>query len=566
MICKYKITLGNKIETRSGAELCARVYKPRELQGPVPAIFTMTPYTADSQHPSADKITQARFVYVVVDIRGRGGSTGTFTPLKGDGEDGRDVVTWIANQSWCDGRVAMMGGSYGGMVQWQTAATAPPALCTIAPRASVHPGYDFPLFQGIFFAYDAQWLALNSAHAFQGNLFADSSYWATEFADHFRNGRPFSELSKLADENSHILKEWIDHPGYDEYWRSHNPTPQQYARIYIPILTTTGYFDDDQPGALKYYREHLANVDKETASRHYLVMGPYSHVGTLDPEKLHGGVTIPENALIDVRKLHADWYNYVFNDAPLPDLINKGNVAYYMMGADEWRQANTLESITTSHMKYYLSPGNNGAKNVFASGELVPLSSAKHEIAVFKSDPADISFADRFVSEAATMEQNYLVDQSFAFQQEKLVYHSASLENTVDVAGFIRLQMYIEIDTPDVDLNVHISEVKPDGSIFRLGNAIMRARYHKSIEKEKLITPGEINLYQFRDFYWIAKRMEAGSCLRLVVSTLNRPELQKNYNAGGDLRFEGAAKGRISTVTVHHGSDYPSMMELPLNT
>jgi len=213
MVCKYKITLGNKIETRSGAELYARVYKPRELQDPaVPAIFTMTPYTADSQHPSADKITQAGFVYVVVDIRGRGGSTGKFTPLKDDGEDGKDVVAWIADQPWCDGRVAMMGGSYGGMVQWQTAATLPAALCAIAPRASVHPGYDFPLFQGIFFAYDAQWLALTSAHAFQGSLFADSSYWATEFADHFRNGRPFSELSKLADENKHILEEWIDHP------------------------------------------------------------------------------------------------------------------------------------------------------------------------------------------------------------------------------------------------------------------------------------------------------------------------------------------------------------------
>jgi len=565
MTCKYEIVLGNKIETRSGAQIYARVYKPRKLQGSVPAILVMTPYTADSQHPSAEQITDSGFVYVIADVRGRGGSTGKFTPLKGDGKDGKDIVDWIADQPWCDGRVAMMGGSYGGMVQWQTAAQNPTALCSIAPRASVHPGYDFPMHQGIFSLYNAQWLAFTSAHAFQASLFADSSYWPAEFAEHFRSGRPYSELSRLADENGPILEEWMAHPSCDDYWKSHNPTAQQYSDISIPVLTVTGYFDGDQPGALKYYQDHQSNVNQDIANLHYLVMGPYSHYGTLDPEQSHGGVTIPENARIDVRKLHADWYKHIFSDTPLPDLINKGKVAWYLMGADEWRQADTLESITTDYMKLYLSPGNNGARDVFGSGPLLPEALDKHGTAKFKSDPADVSIADRFVSEAATMDQKYLVDQSCAFEKEKLVYHSAPLEKTVDMAGFIRLEIYIEIDTPDVDLNVHISEIRPDGSAFRLGNAIMRARYRKSMEKEVMVTPGEINLYQFRDFYWIAKRVEAGSRLRLVVSSINNPELQKNYNAGKDLRFESAKDSRVSNIIVHHGSRYPSMIELPLN-
>ncbi|CAN5912841.1 hypothetical protein BH11GEM2_BH11GEM2_14600 [soil metagenome] len=35
------------------------------------------------------------------------------------------------------------------------------------------------------------------------------------------------------------------------------PQGKEFARIRIPILTTTGYFDGAQAGALHYFREHL---------------------------------------------------------------------------------------------------------------------------------------------------------------------------------------------------------------------------------------------------------------------------------------------------------------------
>ena len=28
----------------------------------------------------------------------------------------------------------------------------------------------------------------------------------------------------------------------------------------FPVLTATGFFDDDQPGALRYYRDHVKNA------------------------------------------------------------------------------------------------------------------------------------------------------------------------------------------------------------------------------------------------------------------------------------------------------------------
>ncbi|WP_353738740.1 hypothetical protein [Candidatus Brachybacter algidus] len=54
------------------------------------------------------------------------------------------------------------------------------------------------------------------------------------------------------------------------------PTPEEYGKINIPILTTTGYYDGSQIGAIQYFKQHTfynKNAD------HYLVIGPYDHWG-----------------------------------------------------------------------------------------------------------------------------------------------------------------------------------------------------------------------------------------------------------------------------------------------
>jgi len=73
------------------------------------------------------------WVAVVSDVRGRGGSDGSFNPFHQEVADGRDTIDWLAKQPWSDGRVAMYGGSYCGAVQWLAAASGPEALGAIAP-------------------------------------------------------------------------------------------------------------------------------------------------------------------------------------------------------------------------------------------------------------------------------------------------------------------------------------------------------------------------------------------------------------------------------------------------
>ena len=73
------------------------------------------------------------YACIRLDIRGTGDSEGTFDDEYSPREqqDGCDAIDWIARQGWCDGKVAMIGISWGGFNGLQIAAMQPPALKTV---------------------------------------------------------------------------------------------------------------------------------------------------------------------------------------------------------------------------------------------------------------------------------------------------------------------------------------------------------------------------------------------------------------------------------------------------
>ena len=93
------------------------------------------------------------YVFVRVSCRGCGTSEGTFELFAHDGRDGFDAVEWVADQPWCNGQVAMWGGSYPGFTQWVTAAQSPPHLAAMAPVASVGIVRDYPMTNNIVMSH-----------------------------------------------------------------------------------------------------------------------------------------------------------------------------------------------------------------------------------------------------------------------------------------------------------------------------------------------------------------------------------------------------------------------------
>src|SRR5580692_11276228 len=102
-----------RIPLRDGIGLNATVYRPKEQRAPAPCIFTLTPYIGDSYHDRAMYFAGHGLPFLLVDVRGRGNSEGTFTPFAQEINDGYDVVEWLAKQPYCNGGVAVGRVLYG---------------------------------------------------------------------------------------------------------------------------------------------------------------------------------------------------------------------------------------------------------------------------------------------------------------------------------------------------------------------------------------------------------------------------------------------------------------------
>src|SRR3954454_24234046 len=117
-----------RVAMRDGIQISVDITFPSEL--PAPAVVVLTRYGKSSERAAnvAAAYAQGGYVVVAADVRGRGDSDcGPFVPYRHDGEDGADLIGWIAAQDWCTGDVATWGGSYAGRVQWLIALEQPPA-------------------------------------------------------------------------------------------------------------------------------------------------------------------------------------------------------------------------------------------------------------------------------------------------------------------------------------------------------------------------------------------------------------------------------------------------------
>ena len=555
------ILSGVKIKLRDGTRLNATVYKPHDQRQSLPAIFTLTPYISDSYHPRGTYFARHGYVYVIVDVRGRGSSEGTFDPFVQEAKDGYDIVEWLAVQEYCNGKVTMWGGSYAGYDQWATAKELPPHLKTIVPVASVKPGVDFPMAYNIGYCYTIQWLTFTNEKTGNDNLFGDDKFWTSKFTERYNKDLPFKRLDSLAGNPSKTFQEWVSHPLVDNYIRNMIPTEQQYGRMNFPILTITGDYDGDQPGALNYYREFMQYASAAAKANHYLIIGPWDHPGTRTPQKEVGGLTFGDSSLIDMNDLHRQWYDYTMKDSAKPAFL-KNKVAYFISNKDKWKYVDSLGAIGKDKQLLYLRSGGPGENDVLHSAFLGKDPGGVNDPATYVYNPLD----KRFAALAENPSGGYLTDQTAVYFQHNdgVIYHTAPFEKETEVSGVFALDAYLEADTRDVDVQASIYEIKADGtSVFLTGDAI-RARYRESLEKERLLTPGEINLYHFSRFTFISRVIEKGSRLRLVLTSPNSVSSQKNYGSGGIVANETAKDAHVAHVKIYGDHQHPSVLIVPV--
>jgi|SRR5579872_311022 len=558
-VAKVDLHWGVKIPLRDGVHLSATVYTPREQKSPAPCIFTLTPYIAQSYHDRGVYFAAHGYPFLTVDVRGRGNSEGQFDPLLQEARDGYDVVEWLATQPYCNGKVTMWGGSYAGYDQWATAKEFPPHLATIVPVAAPYAGVDFPMRNNIFSPYDAQWLTFTSGHTSQDKIFGDGPFWGQKYRAWLESGAPIKDFDSQLGNPSAIYQRWLAHPYPDAFWDSYNPTAEQYGRLAIPVLTITGSYDGDQPGALAHYREYMKNASAEGRARHYLIIGPWDHAGTRTPRAEVGGLKFGPASLVDLPALHLEWYAWTMQGGPKPQFLQKP-VAYYVMGAEKWRYSDTLEGVTARTQTYFLDSTSN-ATDALAAGDL-GAAPAKGKPDHYLYDPHDLSFAEY----EASADPADLTDQRAAHSQRgrQLIYHTAPFERDTEVSGFFKLEAWISIDQPDTDFAATVSEIRPDGTSINLTTDLLRARYRAGTREPRLINTRAALRYDFANFTFVSRQIGKGSRLRLTIAPINSIFMEKNYNAAGEVAAQSMKDARPVTVTLYHDRSHASALYVPI--
>jgi len=520
-------------------------------EGRIPTILVFDIYT----NPEALKNQAAEFAArgyagIVADARGKRLSPEKPVPYEYDAVDTHAVIDWIVKQPWSDGHVGMVGGSYSGFTAWAATKRRHPALKGIAVSAAAIPGQGLPMYNNVFLNANYPWaFFVTNNKLLDEALYADNQRWWTLSRNWFVSGRPFREIDAIDGTPNPLLQRWLSHPAYDKYWQSMVPYKSDFARINIPVLSITGYYDDAQISVLQYFNQH---VEFGRNPEHYLVIGPYDHLGTHARQKTENlrEYTIDPVAQIDSQELKLQFMDYVLRGKPKPALLGN-TINYEVMGANVWRHAQSFGSIHGGvPMRLYFS--SQKSEGLYS---LVNRQPPSDSVVVHEVDLADRVKFHNFHARPMS-----IIEGPLSYVTES-IFLSEPFEAPTVISGSFTGELAFVVNKKDFDLGVAVYEAMPDGKVFYLGNALHRASYAEDPAKRRLLSPGKPEKLKF-ETTMVSRQMQPGSRLLVLVDASKNPMAQVNYGTGKDVSDESVKDaGEPLKIEIRSGSYF----EVPLD-
>ncbi|MBL8111453.1 MAG: CocE/NonD family hydrolase [Acidobacteria bacterium] len=516
------------LKTRDGAQVAALVVRPRGAAGRLPAAFNFTIYARDNNLVEAKRSAANGYAGVCANTRGKGRSPNDPVPYEHDGADATDVIDWISKQPWSDGRVGMFGGSYEGFAQWAAAKYRHPALKTIMPSVPVAPGIDVPMEGNVFLSGLYRWLPyVTNTKGLDEADYADGRWNALDWAL-WNSGKPYRSLpsfdTKPAPAAIALWNRWLSHPSYDAYWQAMIPHGEEFAKIDLPVLTTTGYFDGCNISALHYYQEHVKRAKK---ADHTLLIGPWDHIGAQRRSvDTLSGYTIDPVARIDIEALRYEWLNHVLKGAPRPGIL-KDRINYQVMGANVWKHAPSLAAMKSRDLALYLG----------ADGQVLSQEPQAASMALgVKADLADRELL-KFTQPMQLVEKEIDPTNGFAFRTEPLT-------EPLEISGLLSADLRFVTNRKDVDLSLELYEQTSEGQYLFLTYVLARASHASDRTKRRLLTPGKPQKLTLRGGRLTSRLLSKGSRVVVLLSIPKQPRMQVNYGSGKDVSDESIEDGR----------------------
>jgi predicted acyl esterase len=584
------------LTTRDGIKLAIDVRLPAG-PGPYPTLIEYSGYgyadPAGAENGISPIATLLGFAVVDVNMRGTGCSGGAFSffePLQN--LDGYDVIETVAHQPWVlHHKVGMIGISYGGISQLFVAATDPPDLAAIAPLSvidntatTLYPGGVLNTGFAVPFA-QARDFDAEPASPGHGESWALQRIRAGDQTCRANQALHTAAVNEVAETNAN--RYYVPPVA--------NPlNPDTFVhKIHVPVFLACQWTDEQTGGhcpelaehftgtRLKWFTftngAHIDSIDPATAVRWYDFLSLFvaqqlpdltPGLRSLAPELYQVAMGIPGVQFpADPVEEEPDYASALaaFEAQPPIRILFDNGAGSSTTGAPIPGFEQSFSSFPlpgTQAVSWYLGRG----------GTLTGSAPGSRGVDKFnwspKARPATDFTGNTGVGGLWGTSPNYHWTQNPA--GTALSYITAPLQSNTVVVGAGALHLWIKASTPDVDLQVTVSEVRPDGNETFVQSGWLDASERKLDDAQStLLEPvlserkADARPLPHRRFtevvvplYYEGHVYRTGSRIRITISA-----------PGGDQpswAFSELTPGGHATVMLAHSRSMPSRVILPV--
>ena len=535
---KYDVILDRKVRIKmsDGEEIAGVLVRPSS-KGTFPGIVEYTPYRRlnfvndgvsekDYNHRwhGPAWFAQRGYAVIMFDVRGTGNSSGFSKDIYSERErtDAYEVVDWIANQPWCNGKVGMWGMSYGGVVQWQTAVKKPPQLKTLVmgssntdiyldwtnPGGSIRP-YMFDSFSPMMTAYNFAPPDCNIV----GPL------WEKLWKERLKKNEPWG-IGYI----KNILQ--------GDYWKDRSLEPD-YSRIQIPVLFWCGWGDPYPTPILRAFSK--LKVPKK------IIMGPWGHYW---PEEALPGPRI--DFRYEMLKWYDHWLKEIDNDVMKQPQISlfirkyKKPLAHmFLEDAGFWRSENEWPPKRNIDTPFYFH-------------SIGKLSTIGHKYGDEANDKyvynPSVGITTGIYWGGGIMPWAMPVDQRLD-EALSLTYTTPPFEEDVEITGNPSAILFLASSAKTAYFHVKISDVAIDGTSKWLTDGGILGTHRKSHSDPEALIPDKIFELKI-SLKYVSYIIAKGHRLRISISSAD---------------FQNAwPTGESAVNTLYRDKKYPSHVVLPI--